>query len=95
VNDVKNDEHNKTRLRAAHENLPEGEVHDDLGMWSPQPASSPGRRYPATDDFPTGPAIGDRIPDFTLSDQDGVARDFHADRAGGKAMVVFYRSANW
>lgn len=95
MTDMKNREQSTTRLRASYEDLPEGELHDSLGIWSPQPASVPGRRSPATDDFPTGPAIGDRIPDFALSDQDGVVRDFHIDRKGGKAMVVFYRSANW
>ena len=92
---MSSEQQNKARLRASYENLPEGELRDDLGIWSPQPASVPGRRYPATDDFPTGPTIGDPIPDFSLRDQNGVARDFHADRAGVKALVVFYRSASW
>ena len=92
---MKNDEHTQKRLRASYEDLPEGSLNDSLGIWSPQPASVPGRRSPATDDFPTGPAIGDRIPDFALPDQNGVVRDFHTDRASGKALVVFYRSANW
>jgi cytochrome oxidase Cu insertion factor (SCO1/SenC/PrrC family) len=53
------------------------------------------QRYPDTPDFPTGPAIGERLPDFTLRNQRGEAIDFHADRGGHKAAVVFQRSAVW
>ena len=55
----------------------------------------PARRIPASSDFPTGPAIGERLPDFTLPNQRGERVDFHADRAGRKAAVVFQRSAVW
>ena len=53
------------------------------------------QRFPDTPDFPTGPAIGERLPDFTLRNQRGEAIDFHADRGGHKAAVVFQRSAVW
>ena len=53
------------------------------------------RRYPASADFPTGPALGERLPDFTLPNQHGEPVDFHADRGGQGAVVVFYRSAVW
>lgn len=55
----------------------------------------PARRYPATADFPTGPALGERLPDFTLPNQHGEPVDFHAHRGGQGAVVVFYRSAVW
>jgi hypothetical protein len=44
-------------------------------------------------EFPTGPAVGDRLPEFKLPNQDGDMIDFHADRGDCKAIVVFYRSA--
>ena len=53
------------------------------------------QRSPDTADFPTGPAIGERLPDFTLPNQRGEVIDFHADRGGHKAAVVFQRSAVW
>ena len=55
----------------------------------------PAQRIPETQDFPTGPAIGERLPDFTLRNQRGEAIDFHADRGGHRAAVVFQRSAVW
>jgi peroxiredoxin len=44
---------------------------------------------------PTGPEIGERLPDFRLPDAHGREIDFHADRGNAKAAVVFYRSAVW
>ena len=41
------------------------------------------------------PEIGERLPDFALPDQHGRVVDFHEDRAGSPAAVVFYRSAVW
>ena len=85
----------ETAVRAAHEALPADAVTDDLGITVPVPASHPARRYPADEEFPTGPAVGDRLPDFVLANQHGEEVDFHADRNGSKAVVVFYRSAVW
>lgn len=82
-------------IKPAHENVKPGSRADDYGIFVPVPASHPGRRYPATDEFPTGPAIGERLPEFTLPNQHGKAVDFHADRGDSKAIVVFYRSAVW
>ena len=42
-----------------------------------------------------GPRVGDRFPDLVLPDQHGRHVDLHDARAGGKALVVFYRSAGW
>lgn len=83
------------RVKGAHENLPPDALKDDLGITVPVPVSHPGRRYPADNDFPTGPAIGERLPEFELPNQDGELVDFHADRGDSKAVVVFYRSAVW
>jgi hypothetical protein len=55
----------------------------------------PAQRIPASAEFPSGPGIGERLPDFALPNQRGETVDFHADRAGRKAAVVFQRSAVW
>ncbi|MBN4046777.1 hypothetical protein JYT90_00495 [bacterium AH-315-P07] len=76
--------------------MDKNEKTDDLGITVPMaPVSHPARRYPATEEFPTGPAIGERLPEFTLPNQDGEPIDFHKDRGGSKSIVVFYRSVVW
>jgi hypothetical protein len=46
-------------------------------------------------DFKTGPAIGTKVPDFTLPDQNGKQWPLH-DLMGPKGMLlVFTRSADW
>ncbi len=68
---------------------------DEYGISVPISANHPGRRFPAEEDFPSGPAIGERLPDFRLLDQWGESIDFHASRGDRKAALVFYRSAVW
>ncbi len=47
-------------------------------------------------DFNTiGPKEGQRFPDVRLPDQSGGVVDLHEQRAGRRALVVFYRSADW
>ncbi len=47
------------------------------------------------DGLRTGPAVGSRVPDFALPDQDGRLRSF-ADLAGPNGLLlVFTRSADW
>ncbi len=85
-----------TPVRGAHEGMGANEWTDDLGITVPMaPVSYPARRYPATMEFPTGPGVGERLPEFTLPNQDGELIDFHKDRGNSKAIVVFYRSAVW
>ena len=67
---------------------------DELGLVGPLPASD-GQRHPRQHDDPTGPAIGTRLPDFTLPSASGELISFHADRGDSKAAVVFFRSAVW
>ena len=55
----------------------------------------PTRRMPATNNFPTGPAIGELLPDFTLPNQHGALVNFTKGRAGRPALVVFQRSSRW
>lgn len=85
-------------VRGAHDAAknPGEKFTDELGLTVPAvPINHPGRVYPGSDDFPTGPAVGERLPDFTLPNQHGEPIEFHKDRDGKKAVVVFYRSAVW
>jgi peroxiredoxin len=50
---------------------------------------------PAAPIFPTGPAIGELFPDFTLPDQSGTPVTFSIARGGKRAMIVVHRSAAW
>ena len=85
-------------VRGAHEAFdnPQETFTDERGLTVESlPVAAAPRRYPASADFPTGPALGERLPDFTLANQRGEPIDFHADRDGHAAVVVFYRSAVW
>ncbi len=55
----------------------------------------PTRRMPESDDFPTGPAVGERFPDFTLRNQRNEAVNLTAERDGRRALLVFHRSVRW
>ena len=47
------------------------------------------------DGYATGPEPGERIPEFSLPDQEGAARSL-ANLAGPNGLLlVFYRSADW
>ncbi|MEO1058633.1 MAG: hypothetical protein AAFY28_17135, partial [Actinomycetota bacterium] len=61
---------------------------DEFGLVGPLPASD-GQRQHRVDDEPSGPAIGARLPDFTLPSSSGRNLSFHADRAGHTAAVTF------
>ena len=67
---------------------------DEFGMVGPLPASD-GQRQPLPEGAPTGPEVGERLPDFTLPSANGRTVSFHEDRGDSKAAVVFYRSAVW
>lgn len=67
---------------------------DEFGFDAPAPLGHPGR-LGLEDGHPTGPEVGERLPDFRLPDAFGRTIDFHADRGDAKAAVVFYRSAVW
>jgi hypothetical protein len=82
-------------IKPAHENLEPGTMTDDVGVTIGIPASHPARRYPASEEFPTGPEVGERLPEFSLLNQEGRLVDYHADRGDSKSIVVFYRSAVW
>ena len=83
-------------IRDNGEGMDANEKTDDLGITVPMaPVSFPARRYPASHEFPTGPEVGERLPEFTLPNQNGEAINFHQDRGDSKSIVVFYRSAVW
>ena len=64
------------------------------GYIAPLPAGSGPRSNPLGE-FPTGPAIGERLPDIVASASDGRSVDLHADRDGQPAVLVFSRSVVW
>jgi cytochrome oxidase Cu insertion factor (SCO1/SenC/PrrC family) len=43
----------------------------------------------------TGPAVGQRIPDFSLPDQHGATRSLKDLRGPKGLMLAFVRSADW
>ena len=67
---------------------------DHHGFDAPAPLGHPGRAG-LPDGHSTGPEVGERLPDFVLSDANGDLVDFHKSRGFAKAVVVFYRSAVW
>ena len=42
-----------------------------------------------------GPEVGARVPDFTLTDQNGAQRSRQSIMSRRGAMLVFIRSADW
>jgi hypothetical protein len=43
----------------------------------------------------TGPDVGDRIPDFQATDQDGHPQSFASLRGPNGLVLMFIRSADW
>ncbi len=67
---------------------------DHLGFVGPfRPGVGP--RSDPKGEHPTGPEIGERLPPIVAPDQHGRMVDVDQARAGGPAVVVFYRSAVW
>jgi hypothetical protein len=62
----------------------------------PVPAELQVKHINATNDrYATGPEHGERIPDFSLPDQDGVLRSVGNLAGPNGLLLVFYRSADW
>lgn len=53
------------------------------------------RPSPMTENWTTGPEVGERIPDFQGVDQNGVVRSFNDIKGPNGAYIVFQRSADW
>ena len=47
------------------------------------------------DGYKTGPAIGAKIPEFSLPDQHGVARSLRDLTGPNGLLLIFSRSAGW
>ena len=67
---------------------------DAEGYIAPLAAGSGPRSNPLGE-FPTGPDVGERLPDIVTSDSDGRNVALHADRDGQPVVLVFTRSAVW
>jgi hypothetical protein len=50
---------------------------------------------PGSDVSTLGPAVGQPLPDFAASDQDGRRRDFASLKGPNGLVLVFFRSADW
>ena len=44
---------------------------------------------------PSGPSVGQAVPDFRLQDQNGATRTLRSILGPKGALLVFYRSADW
>ncbi|MBI4892090.1 MAG: hypothetical protein HY821_15800 [Acidobacteria bacterium] len=42
-----------------------------------------------------GPQVGERVPDFSLTDQNGRTQTLRSIMGAKGAMLVFHRSAEW
>jgi hypothetical protein len=42
-----------------------------------------------------GPAVGERIPAFSLPDQNGKTQDFESMAGPNGLIILFHRSADW
>jgi hypothetical protein len=42
-----------------------------------------------------GPKVGERVPDFSATDQFGRTQNLQTILGAAGAMIVFYRSADW
>ena len=64
-------------------------------------ASPEGRQSPPSsprakiDVSKLGPQVGDRVPDFSLKDQNGKTQTLRSIMGPKGAMLVFIRSADW
>jgi hypothetical protein len=50
---------------------------------------------PKIDVSKLGPQVGERVPDFSLNDQNGKTWTLQSLMGPKGAMLVFYRSADW
>jgi len=63
------------------------------GLLAPVPAAA---QSPARIDLSKlGPQVGERVPDFSLHDQNGKIFTLRSIMGPKGAMLVFYRSADW
>ena len=58
-------------------------------------AQTPVRAQEKLDLSALGPQVGERVPDFSLQDQNGQVRTLQSIMGSKGAMLVFVRSADW
>lgn len=58
-------------------------------------ASGQSAPAPAVDVDRLGPKVGEAVPDFRLTDQNGVTRTLASILGPKGALLVLYRSADW
>ena len=58
-----------------------------------QPGNGP--RSDPRGDFPTGPEVGQPMPDLRCQTAEAENVDLHQHRAGRPAIFIFFRSAVW
>ncbi len=59
------------------------------------PETPPTGRNPESADFPSGPDIGERLPEINLQDQHGDWVNLEQSRGDRRALVLFHRSVRW
>ncbi len=65
-----------------------------LGALAANPQLAQGTRQPI-DVSKLGPQVGERVPDFSLTDQNGQTRTLRSIMGPKGAMLLFFRSADW
>ena len=55
----------------------------------------PRMRFPESEDFPTGPEVGERLPEIILPNQHGELVNLEEARGERRALVLFHRSVRW
>lgn len=54
-----------------------------------------GPRNDPRGEFPTGPKVGQQMPNVQCADKNGEPFDLHLDRGDAPALFIFFRSAVW
>lgn len=68
--------------------------HDHDGFIGPmQPGTGP--RSDPRGDFPTGPEVGEPMPEIHTQTADAKPFELHPHRGGRRAVFIFFRSAVW
>ena len=65
------------------------------GWFAQAPSGTQPTARPKIDVSKLGPQVGDRVPDFSLNDQNGKTWTLQSIMGPKGAMLVFFRSADW
>ena len=66
-----------------------------LGLGSAVALVSALAALPLSGAVPTGPSVGQKVPEFRLQDQNGKEKTLASILGPKGALLVFYRSADW